>query len=100
MVTCAITQYILIVCRIQATWRGYVVRCWYKKLRETVPPKDPKLRQKYYEDKVSSVMYIYANLHASATVSRISNINFMYLYNFFISNYHTQNVVISIDFHY
>ena len=39
-------------CRIQAAWRGYVVRCWYNKLRETVPPKDPKLRQKYYEQKV------------------------------------------------
>ena len=38
--------------RIQSMWRGYVVRCWYKKLRETVPPNDPGLRQKFYEDKV------------------------------------------------
>ncbi|KAJ8321667.1 hypothetical protein KUTeg_000138 [Tegillarca granosa] len=36
-------------------WRGYVVRCWYKKLRESVPPKDPKLRQKFYEEKLSSI---------------------------------------------
>lgn len=38
--------------RIQAMWRGYVVRCWYKKLRESHPPNDPKLRKKFYEDKV------------------------------------------------
>lgn len=38
--------------RIQAAWRGYVVRCWYKNLRKTVPPKDPKLRKKFYADKV------------------------------------------------
>ncbi|XP_078580580.1 RING finger protein 32-like [Branchiostoma floridae x Branchiostoma japonicum] len=41
--------------RIQACWRGYVVRCWYRKLRQTVPPKDPKLRQKFYEDKFQSI---------------------------------------------
>ena len=29
------------------------MRCWYIKLRETVPPNDPKLRKKFYEDKVS-----------------------------------------------
>ncbi|XP_078661910.1 RING finger protein 32-like [Branchiostoma floridae x Branchiostoma belcheri] len=41
--------------RIQACWRGYVVRCWYRKLRQTVPPKDPKLRQKFYEEKFQSI---------------------------------------------
>ncbi|KAK3597060.1 hypothetical protein CHS0354_022064 [Potamilus streckersoni] len=41
--------------RIQAAWRGYVVRCWYKKLREANPPKDPKLRQKFYEEKLKSI---------------------------------------------
>lgn len=44
----------MIPCRIQALWRGYVVRCWYLKLRETTPPKDPKLRKKFYEEKVSA----------------------------------------------
>ncbi|XP_060080407.1 RING finger protein 32-like [Ylistrum balloti] len=46
-----------IVCatRIQAAWRGYVVKSWYRKLRETVPPKDPKLRQKFYEEKLSTI---------------------------------------------
>ena len=39
--------------RIQAAWRGYLVRQWYKKLRESVPPNDPKLRKKFYEDKVN-----------------------------------------------
>jgi len=40
---------------IQATWRGYIVRCWYKKLRQTVPPKDPNLRKKFYQEKVYSI---------------------------------------------
>ncbi|EDO33138.1 predicted protein [Nematostella vectensis] len=39
------------VIRIQAAWRGYVLRSWYRKLRQTVAPKDPKLRQKFYENK-------------------------------------------------
>lgn len=41
--------------RIQAAWRGYIVRQWYKKLRQTVPPKDPKLKKKFYEDKFQSI---------------------------------------------
>lgn len=40
---------------IQALWRGYVVRCWYLKLRETIPPKDPKLRQKFYQDRLRNI---------------------------------------------
>ncbi|XP_055997214.1 RING finger protein 32-like isoform X2 [Ostrea edulis] len=40
---------------IQAAWRGYVVRCWYLKLRETIPPTDPKLRKKFYATKLSSI---------------------------------------------
>lgn len=45
-------QCVISVNRIQATWRGYIVRQWYQKLRQTVPPKDPLLRKKFYEDKV------------------------------------------------
>ncbi|XP_006816105.1 RING finger protein 32-like [Saccoglossus kowalevskii] len=40
---------------IQAYWRGYVVRSWYTELRKTVPPKDPKLRKKFYEKKLQSI---------------------------------------------
>ncbi|XP_060603725.1 RING finger protein 32-like [Ruditapes philippinarum] len=40
---------------IQANWRGYVVRCMYVKLRESNPPKDPKLRQKFYEEKLHKI---------------------------------------------
>ncbi|XP_053372747.1 RING finger protein 32-like [Mercenaria mercenaria] len=40
---------------IQACWRGYVVRCMYLKLRESNPPKDPKLRQKFYEEKLHKI---------------------------------------------
>lgn len=41
--------------RIQAAWRGYIVRQWYKRLRQTVPPKDPNLRKKFYEDKFKNI---------------------------------------------
>ncbi|KAI8767405.1 RING finger protein 32 [Biomphalaria glabrata] len=42
--------------KIQSLWRGYVVRSWYKKLRETVPPKDPMLRKKFYEEKLTAIV--------------------------------------------
>ncbi|NXU54798.1 RNF32 protein, partial [Turnix velox] len=41
--------------RIQAFWRGYVVRKWYKNLRRTVPPKDCKLRKQFLEKKVQQI---------------------------------------------
>ncbi|ELU01747.1 hypothetical protein CAPTEDRAFT_222016 [Capitella teleta] len=41
--------------RIQAWWRGHVVRVWYLKLRETTPPSDPKLRQKFYEERLHTI---------------------------------------------
>ncbi|XP_036378790.1 RING finger protein 32 [Megalops cyprinoides] len=37
--------------RIQACWRGYVVRKWYRDIRKTVPPKDKHLRRKFFEGK-------------------------------------------------
>ncbi|XP_030682174.1 RING finger protein 32 isoform X3 [Nomascus leucogenys] len=40
------------VTRIQAYWRGYIVRKWYRNLRKTVPPTDAKLRKKFFEKKV------------------------------------------------
>ncbi|BFZ22272.1 hypothetical protein BsWGS_25312 [Bradybaena similaris] len=42
--------------KIQSLWRGYVVRCWYRQLRETIPPKDPMLRKKFYEEKLSAIV--------------------------------------------
>lgn len=41
--------------KIQSAWRGYIVRQWYKRLRQTVPPKDPKLRKKFYENKFQDI---------------------------------------------
>ncbi|KAM6413188.1 RING finger protein 32 [Pluvialis apricaria] len=41
--------------RIQASWRGYIVRKWYKNLRRTVPPKDGKLRKQFFEKKVQQI---------------------------------------------
>ncbi|KAM7120256.1 RING finger protein 32 isoform 2-T3 [Molossus nigricans] len=37
--------------RIQACWRGHVVRTWYRDLRRTRPPTDPKLRRRFFEEK-------------------------------------------------
>ena len=38
---------------IQSVWRGYVVRCWYRRLREKVPPNNPALRKKHFGKKLS-----------------------------------------------
>lgn len=40
--------------RIQACWRGHVVRKWYRDLRRTLPPTDAKLRRKFFEEKVGA----------------------------------------------
>ncbi|KAG8506112.1 RING finger protein 32, partial [Galemys pyrenaicus] len=40
--------------RIQALWRGHVVRKWYRNLRQTVPPTDARLRRKFFEAKVGT----------------------------------------------
>ncbi|KAJ8376780.1 hypothetical protein SKAU_G00073600 [Synaphobranchus kaupii] len=37
--------------RIQACWRGCMVRKWYRQVRKTVPPKDKGLRRKFFERK-------------------------------------------------
>ncbi|XP_078484093.1 RING finger protein 32-like [Ciona intestinalis] len=41
--------------KIQSTWRGYVVRKWYKELRRSHPPKNPILRKKFFEDKLAEI---------------------------------------------
>ncbi|XP_042527529.1 RING finger protein 32 [Dipodomys spectabilis] len=43
--------------RIQACWRGHVVRKWYLNLRKVVPPKDPKLRKKFLEEKFAEISH-------------------------------------------
>uniref|UniRef100_H0WK01 Ring finger protein 32 n=1 Tax=Otolemur garnettii TaxID=30611 RepID=H0WK01_OTOGA len=43
--------------RIQAYWRGCIVRKWYRNLRETVPPRDAKLRRKFYEKKFTEISH-------------------------------------------
>ncbi|XP_047416831.1 RING finger protein 32 isoform X3 [Sciurus carolinensis] len=37
--------------RIQACWRGYVVRKWFRSLRRAVPPTEPRLRRRFFEEK-------------------------------------------------
>nr|XP_012418904.1 PREDICTED: RING finger protein 32 isoform X2 [Odobenus rosmarus divergens] len=41
--------------RIQACWRGHVVRKWYQDLRRKVPPTDAKLRRKFFEEKFTEI---------------------------------------------
>ncbi|XP_059512063.1 RING finger protein 32 [Myotis daubentonii] len=41
--------------RIQACWRGHVVRKWYQDLRRTMPPTDTKLRRKFFEEKFTEI---------------------------------------------
>ncbi|XP_008047996.1 RING finger protein 32 [Carlito syrichta] len=43
--------------RIQAYWRGYIVRKWYRNLRETIPPTDAKLRKKFFEKKFTEISH-------------------------------------------
>uniref|UniRef100_A0A8C9C070 Ring finger protein 32 n=1 Tax=Phocoena sinus TaxID=42100 RepID=A0A8C9C070_PHOSS len=43
--------------RIQAFWRGRVVRKWYRELRRTVPPTDAKLRRKFFEAKFTEISH-------------------------------------------
>ncbi|XP_058284550.1 RING finger protein 32 isoform X8 [Hylobates moloch] len=45
------------VTRIQAYWRGYIVRKWYRNLRKTVPPTDAKLRKKFFEKKFTEISH-------------------------------------------
>ncbi|UJR30165.1 hypothetical protein I4U23_017705 [Adineta vaga] len=43
--------------RIQAAWRGYIVRQWYKNFRLDMShiPDDTKLRRKFYQEKLSQI---------------------------------------------
>ncbi|KAG3277150.1 ring finger protein 32, transcript variant X4 [Ictidomys tridecemlineatus] len=43
--------------RIQACWRGHVVRKWYRSLRQAVPPTDAKLRKKFFEEKFIEISH-------------------------------------------
>ena len=59
--------------RIQAHWRGYVVRKWYKKLRQTVPPKDQKLRRKFFEKKLIEITDRMVAMTSSDRIDRFLN---------------------------
>ncbi|XP_026335004.2 RING finger protein 32 isoform X2 [Ursus arctos] len=43
--------------RIQACWRGHVVRKWYQDLRRKVPPTDAKMRRKFFEEKFTEISH-------------------------------------------
>uniref|UniRef100_A0A667Y473 Ring finger protein 32 n=1 Tax=Myripristis murdjan TaxID=586833 RepID=A0A667Y473_9TELE len=55
--------------RIQAFWRGYVARKWYRNARKTICPKDKDLRRKFFEAKLqelndSFVRYCHTDVEA------------------------------------
>uniref|UniRef100_A0A3Q3KWH8 Ring finger protein 32 n=2 Tax=Mastacembelus armatus TaxID=205130 RepID=A0A3Q3KWH8_9TELE len=41
--------------RIQACWRGYVARKWYRHMRKIICPKDKQLRRKFFEAKLQEL---------------------------------------------
>ncbi|XP_057586807.1 RING finger protein 32 [Hippopotamus amphibius kiboko] len=43
--------------RIQAAWRGHVVRTWYRELRRTLPPADARLRRTFFEAKFTELSH-------------------------------------------
>ncbi|KAM5255330.1 RING finger protein 32 [Ctenodactylus gundi] len=43
--------------RIQACWRGHLVRKWYRNLRRTKPPTDARLRKKFLEEKFTEISH-------------------------------------------
>ncbi|KAK9527660.1 hypothetical protein VZT92_014202 [Zoarces viviparus] len=58
--------------RIQACWRGYLARKRYRKLRQSVWPKDKRLRRKFFEAKLqelndSFVQYCHTDTEAFLT---------------------------------
>nr|KAF6419304.1 ring finger protein 32 [Rousettus aegyptiacus] len=55
--------------RIQACWRGHVVRKWYRDLRRTLPPTDAKLRRKFFEEKGGRVNTLVSNLLTSRWIT-------------------------------
>ncbi|CAD5125729.1 DgyrCDS13938 [Dimorphilus gyrociliatus] len=62
--------------KIQATWKMYKVRRWYRKLRESIPPKDTVLRKKFFEDKLSELTRNVVNeIDSRATNSLLNEID-------------------------
>ncbi len=67
--------YVFLSERIQAFWRGYKVRCWYKKIRENVAPNDPRLRKAFFEQKVRHrrlIVYLSAVLEIVCSYRELS----------------------------
>lgn len=59
--------------KIQSLWRGYVAKKWYRNLRRTIPPKDPKLRKVFYEDKLHEITNRMVAMTSGETVQRLIN---------------------------
>ncbi|XP_039609554.1 RING finger protein 32 [Polypterus senegalus] len=61
--------------RIQAYWRGYVIRKWYRHIRKTIPPKDKNLRRKFFEEKLHELNQNFLRMCDSNVDNFISEID-------------------------
>ncbi|KAF1373101.1 hypothetical protein PFLUV_G00256820 [Perca fluviatilis] len=61
--------------RIQACWRGYVVRRRYRKLRKSICPKDKQLRRKFFEAKLQELNDSFVRYCHTDTEAFLSDIN-------------------------
>ncbi|KAG7224973.1 hypothetical protein INR49_014889, partial [Caranx melampygus] len=58
--------------RIQAYWRGYVARKWYRHVRKTICPKDKRLQRKFFEAKELNDSFVrYCHTDTEAFLSDI-----------------------------
>jgi hypothetical protein len=51
--------------RIQAAWRGYLVRKWYKNYRKMRPPNNPLLRKKFFQGLLLTIHFKLSNNFSS-----------------------------------
>ncbi|TNN73385.1 RING finger protein 32 [Liparis tanakae] len=61
--------------RIQARWRGYVARKRYRKLRNSIGPKDKQLRRKYFEAKLQELNDSFVRYCRTDTEAFLTDIN-------------------------
>ncbi|XP_056289961.1 RING finger protein 32 [Pseudoliparis swirei] len=61
--------------RIQACWRGYLARKRYRKLRNSIGPKDKQLRRKYFEAKLQELNDSFVRYCRTDTEAFLTDIN-------------------------
>ncbi|XP_061877629.1 RING finger protein 32 isoform X2 [Entelurus aequoreus] len=61
--------------RIQAFWRGYIARKWYRNIRRNVCPKDKRLRRKFYAAKLLELNESFVRHHHTDVEAFLSDID-------------------------